>query len=169
MYGAHYSGMGTVVLGGCHVRDRARVCRNNPSCRSHRLHSRCRDGIVDKCCLGERPRAVTRTMVAAPLFLPICAVWGSAQKWPRNRKSETGQKIQLYSLAYKLAWSKFPRRRGVSSQTYLCASTHQSGANLRRERRTLILSLSKRSNRHSYPSRIPSSATALEIRHRLFV
>ena len=91
---------------------------------------------------------------------------GSAQKWPRNRKSETGQKIQLHSLAYKLAWSKFPRRRGVSSQTYLCASTHQSGANLKRERRTLILSLSKRSKRHSYPSRIPSSATALEIRHR---
>jgi hypothetical protein len=147
MYGAHYSGMGTVVLGGCHVRDRARVCHNNPSCRSHRLHSRCRDGIVDKCCLGERPRAVTRTMVAAPLFLPICAVWDR-----RRNGLETER----------------DRRRGVSSQTYLCASTHQSGANLRRERRTLILSLSKRSKRHSYPSRIPSSATALEIRHRLF-
>jgi len=107
MYGAHYSGMGTVVLGGCHVRDRARVCRNNPSCRSHRLHSRCRDGIVDKCCLGERPRAATRTMVAAPLFFlyapyGIGAEMASKQKerdWTENSAPQLGLQISLEQIS----------------------------------------------------------------------
>jgi hypothetical protein len=75
-------------------------------------------------------------------------------------KSKAALRIEIYGIANKLAWEQIPPNQKKNDRIYLCAYMLLSDGNLRRERRMLKISCSRHSKRRSYPSRIPSSATA---------
>jgi hypothetical protein len=84
--------------------------RGGSSARSARLPSRLRrlrmpDGLLIRPVSTSISGCHCSTSGSPTSFAYIRRM-GSVQKWPRNKKSETGLKVQLYSSAYKLAWEQ---------------------------------------------------------------